>query len=516
MRSRLLILLLATLLQTHQLTRDIRFHPDEAYFMTFARHASVNGDWMLAGSLDKPPLSIYLSAVSMILVGNTSDANSVLHLNPYLGEFAGRLPNFFFAILLVVLMMRLAHDLYHDEKVTLLSGLLTATSPYMLAFGATAFTDMSLLFWLVLALWLTVCGKWGWAGIALGLAFWSKQQTIFYLPFIIVLGLYNYRPKEDEKFPLHKVLGRGLGGGVISLRFFLRLILLPLLLFMWDTARPETSIFLLGTVNNAPDNLFADPSTYMPRLYEWLTLSKWLIGYGELTFIAMLLAVVGWLWHSLKHDLFYVWDTLFLLFIGGYIGLHTVLAFNQYDRYLLLILPPLILLCARGIRVIFEWDWVTKSDRVSQVPTNSLIRKYKHGLMVGVIAVIFISTIATLHVGIPIGGDKGDYQGIDDLADYLNDKPIATIIYDRWLGWELAYYMGQWTNKRRVYFPTPQALADGATELEEIGDRYLVAPHDQTLTTWLSALESRGFTSDIDYQTKGFIVYRLSVPVSDA
>jgi len=341
MRSKLLIILIATLLQTHQLVQDIRFHPDEAYFMTFARHAAVNGDWMLAGSLDKPPLSIYTSALSMILVGNTTDANGVLHLDPHMGEFAGRLPNVFLAILLVAVMMRLAQDLYHDKTVTLLSGLLTATSPYLLQFGATAFTDMSLLFWLMMAIWLMVRGRWGWAGIALGLAFWSKQQAVFVLPLVFALGVYVNRSTSFISARVVKFLG-----GVI---------LLLLLLFLWDTARPETSIFVLGTINNTPDSILVDASQYLPRLAEWAYLGAWLIGQPWWTFGAILMLFIGGGWHMLRRDASCGIDTFLLLFIIAYIGLHTVLAFNQYDRYLLLILPPLILLCARGLSTLFYW-----------------------------------------------------------------------------------------------------------------------------------------------------------------
>lgn len=493
MRLRLFILLLATLFQAHQLTQDIRFHPDEAFFMTFARNASVNGDWMLAGSLDKPPLSIYMSALSMALVGNTTDTDGVLHLAPHIGEFAGRLPNVFLAILLVVVMMRLAHDLYHDERVTLLTGLLTATSPYLLMFGATAFTDMSLLFWLVVALGLAVRGKWGWAGVALGLAFWSKQQAIFYVPMVSLICFYKCRCKEEACF-------------LPTVRFFWGWIIALLLLFIWDVSRPDTSIFLLGTINNTPDSLLADPSIYLTRLLKWLNLSAWLISYSWLTLIIVILAVIEWLQHLIKRDSSRWWDTLFGLFIMAYIGLHTVLAFNQYDRYLLLILPPLIVLCARGLILVIE-----------KFPLpNILGRGLGGGVRAGIIIIYLASALYTLHMGIPIGGDKSDYHGIDDLAQYLNSKPIATVIYDRWLGWELGYYMGQWTNKRRVYFPTPSTLAEGALALDEIGDRYLVAPINQPVDAWLSALELVGFTIHDDYQTERFMVYRLSVSASDA
>jgi len=511
MRLRLLIILLATTLQCHILTQDIRFHPDEAFFMTFARNASVNGDWMLAGSLDKPPLSIYTSAVSMMFVGVTVDDGGVLQLDAHMGEFAGRLPNALYAILLVALIMRLAHDLYRQKWVTLFSGLLMATSPYLLGFGATAFTDMSLLFWGTLSLWLTVRGCYGWAGVALGLAFWSKQQAVFFLPMVVLMMLFirvptpNPSPRCKEgllSLPIRS--GGRFTGGIVLLTCLL-------VLFLWDNARPDTSIFILGTVNNTPDSLIAPLSDYLPRLAEWGRLGVWLLSQPILTVLMIGTALVSWVWMWRKGDTHRWTDTLLWGYILAYIGLHTVLAFNQYDRYLLVILPMVVLVCARGLANLMD---VLCRDKACLVPTVGA--DLSSAPTVLIICLILISTLITLTNPLPIGGDDGTYNGVDALAEYLNSKPVATVIYDRWLGWELGYYMGQWTNKRRVYFPTPDALVDGALALDEVGDRYLVAPNDKPVAVWLDALREVGFAIELDYAQDNFRVYRLSVPASDA
>jgi len=490
MRLRLLIILLAAALQFHMLTVDARFHPDEAFFMTFARNASVNGDWMLAGSLDKPPLSMYTSAVSMMFVGVTADDNGVLQLDSHMGEFAGRLPNVLYAILLVALMMRLAHALYQQRTVTLFAGLLTATSPYLLGFGATAFTDMSLLFWGTLTIWLTVTRRYGWAGVALGLAFWSKPQAVFFVPLVYAVYLY-YRKEEACLFPTRMLSAVGV----------------ILLLCLWDNARPDNSVFILGTLNNSPDSLLASPAMYLPRLLEWGKFGAWLLGHPLMTLILSGVAIVGGIWTWVNRDRYRWIDALLWLYVVGYIGLHTVLALNQYDRYLLVILPLMVLLVAWGLSNLSR----NLSPRYwsGTFSPNALGRGLGGG-------VVFISTLITLSASIPIGGDAGTYDGIDDLADYLNSKPVATVIYDRWLGWELGYYMGQWTNKRRVYYPTPAELVDGALALDEVGDRYLVAPDDKPVEAWLTALKNVGFGVDVDYQQNNFTVYRLSVPASDA
>ena len=83
--------------------------------------------------------------MSLVAIGVTADAGGVLQLDPLLGEFAGRLPNAFLAVILVALMMRLAQRVYHCRWAAQLAGLLAAASPYLLAYGPSAFTDISLL-----------------------------------------------------------------------------------------------------------------------------------------------------------------------------------------------------------------------------------------------------------------------------------------------------------------------------------------------------------------------------------
>ncbi len=471
--ARLLIVLLAGVLQFHQLGRDIRFHPDEASFMTYARGAAVNGDWLLPGALDKPPLTIYFSAISMVATGVVADDKGVLHLDPLLGEFAARLPNVIMAILLAGLMMRLSWTAFSDEAVALAAGLLTALSPYVLAFGATAFTDMGLLFFSVLALYWLECQGYSKAGLALGLAFWCKQQALLLLPLVVLL-LMTKRARR-----------------ALVIRLALSLGLLLLLLLVWDAARPETSLFLLGSVNNMPAQWIADPAGWLGRLAEWARLNLWLLGppvvTASLLGIAALSPFVVGAARAKERQ-----APSFLIYSIAYIALHSVLDFNQYDRYLLLVLPPLILVVN------------------SQLPGLLLRSRLRKGpslaLAIGLVLVAFWS----LGNGLPLGGDRGRHDGIDDLARYLNSKPVATVVYDPWLGWELGYYLGQWNNKRRVHFPTAETLAEGALALAEFGDRYLVALVDREHEDWIAALEAAGFVLTVDYEQNRYIVYRIS------
>lgn len=471
----ILLLLLASFAQFQQLTRDTRFFPDEAFFMTFARAAAVNGDWLLPGPLDKPPLSIYFSALSMVAFGVAADDDGVLHLDPLIGEFGGSLPNAFLAILFTALLMRMARRLYRCRGTGLLAGLLAASSPYLLSYGASAFTDMSLAFWSAAAMYFALTGRWARAGAALGLALWSKQQAAFALPLLILVLL-----ARGERRRAWLRLGLTLAGFSAAL-------------LIWDGARLEVSIFLQAAANNSPDTWLAQPSLWLGRLLRWLAPGLWLLGPPLVTGVVLAgaaaasfyrprLPMAGFGAQSLERAL--------LLYIIGYLAAHTILQFNLYDRYLLLILPPLVLLAA---------------GRLARLV-------HAGGLRFGLAALLIAGGLWTHATGGGIGGDRGANDGIDALASHLNAKPVATVIYDPWLGWELDYYLGQWHNKRRVHYPTAKALVDGALALNEIGERYFVALVDQPHEDWLAALRAAGIGVAVDYERDRFLVYRLTMP----
>lgn len=446
--------------------------------MTFAREAAVKGEWMLPGALDKPPLSIYVGALGMVCFGVSADAGGVLQLDPLIGEFAGRAPNVMLALLTVALLMRLMRRICGNGSAALLAGFVAALSPYLLAYGATAFSDMSLLFCLSLALAALEERRYSAAGLALGLAFWCKPQALLLAPLFALL-LVCWR---NDRTALRR-FGIALVGA-----------LMPLL--VWDAARPETSVFLLGAVNNAPETWLAAPSEWLPRLLEWLRLGAWLVAAPALTLLLLSMGVWDWLRdagrayrsRSNRRTL-----TIYLGYMVAFIGVHSIFALNQYDRYLLPLLPLAIVPLAGQLSAFF--------------------RRLQHGgrVLIAVFVVMFVTTVGALLVGLPLGGDYDRQIGIEDLARHLNQKPVATVIYDPWLGWELGYYLGVWHDKRRAHYPDAAALAAGALSLDEIGDRYFVAPVDHPHQGWLDALRAAGFGVDVDYERHRYMAYRIIV-----
>lgn len=508
------MLLLGVGLRFHALVQDTRFHPDEALYATFARSAAVDGDWLLHGTLDKPPLSIYAISFAMMLMGVTSDANGVLQLDVHQGEFAARIPSTLANILLMAVMYALAQRVYGQYTgrtryssflLALVAMLLTALSPFGIAFSATAFTDGLMLLFMTLGLWAGVRQQWVWSGVWLALSFASKPQGLFYAPLVVALAV-----AANPTLPLRTHL-RNL------IRLAVPIVMGTALLLIWDAARAEqTSFFVLGALHVSPDHLVPLGDELVPRLLTWLDYGQSLLGYAWLTAALLILALAVLavrLFRNRETPTTRI-DAVLLMFCVGFGLLHWLTAFNAIDRYLLPLLPPLILLTARGIAglsVMYGGGNLLQAQGC---------RGYKPDLLAFMRLCAFALTFLILFFAgkdasegrINVGGDHGTYRGIDALADYLNSQPVAAVVYDRWLGWELHYYLGVWTNKRLTYYPTPEALIPDALKLPEIGARYFPAPTDAPVMPWIEALQGVGFQVSIAYTTPQFEVYRLIPP----
>jgi len=509
-----IILILGAALRFHALSHDARLHPDEALFATFARKAAVNGDWLLRGPLDKTPLSIYAQALSMMLVGVQSLPDGVLALDVHIGEFAARLPGTLASILLLAVIYALAKRPYGDPT-ALIALFLAACSPYLLAFSATAFTDGLMLLCITLALWGASRGRWWWAGVWLALGFACKQQALLYVPLVVGLAYLTPRPPlhlmERGRFSHVKPLAtgwRGVGGEV--LRFALPLLAIFALLAAWDAARAqESSLWALAVANNQPAGLI-QPDEALPSLQTWARYAGHFFGPAWLTALLLGVGLFGCARRVIvaSHDRRTRIDVILLVYCLGYFLLHGLVALPTHDRYLLPLLPPLILLVARGLNQIRKS--VSQRHRGTEDQRGIV---FSVSLFLCISALLFFPAAFDAAEGrVDVGGDRGEHDGIDRLGAYLEGKPLGTIIYDHWLGWELGYYLGTWSNKRLTYYPTAGALAADAAAQPDPAPRYLPAPAYTAVQPWLSALAARGFKIFEDYRSTKFVVYRLVPP----
>jgi hypothetical protein len=181
------------------------------------------------------------------------------------------------------------------------------------------------------------------------------------------------------------------------------------------------------------------------------------------------------------------------MFIAGYGLLHLLVPLNIYDRYLIPLVPLSALLAGRAlIRLSIWWRVV---------------------LSVGIAALMLPGAWTAANGHPVIGGDRGQHDGVIELADYLNSREFGAIVYDRWLGWPLNYYLGGWSDKRRAYYPTPDAmLTDPAVLLPDVAPRYFPIPTWEDPFAWLNALREAGFEVCVSYRNERFQVLMLTDP----
>lgn len=473
-----LILLLSAFLSFLALDNARRFHPDEAFYMTFSRNAAVNGDWLLISEpIDKTPLTFYTNALALVFFVTESDDNGVLQLDPLKGEFAGRMPSVLMSVILVAVMMQLVKSISEDNKSAYFAGILTALSPFRIVFAPTTFTDLPMLLFGTIALWMAIKNKPRWSGFWLIVSVSAKPQIVFYLPLILgILIIQSYQMDTIHRVPTK------------MLHFFLPIIMGIGILWGWDSLRivnGAESFYLLGQ-SRYTATILTPLQDYPARFWIWWETVQYLFGHGLITVLiigmTMFRSIINLRVNRPSPIIVIFWGWLFAFFIA-----HTILTLNLFDRNQIVLLPVIIILVS-----------ITLSKITGRVPIIMLF-----------CVILFFSVQASLWQ-IPIGGDDGRHDGIDELADYLNSKPVATVIYDTWLDWELDYYMGQWTDKRRVFSPTPDLLLDGALSLNEEGTRYLVAPSTIDVSEWLSALENTGFTIALDHEILNFVVYSIT------
>lgn len=444
-----------------------RLHPDEAFFLTFARHAAVNGDWWLLGALDKPPLAIYAHALAFTFAGVDSLPNGVLTLDARKGEFVGRWLSLMTGMSLLALVLRLSYDLTRRHAIALLVGtmLAGALTPY----SASAFMDVPLLAFAFAALVSARRGAWRTAGVWLSLAFAVKPQAIFFAPLCLLWG-WQHRRQMGRAF--HPLALAGVG------------------LLVWDSLREGTSVFVLGAHNNTEPLRLSLPS--LSQLGRVLGLdpasfaSAWQACVVAL--VGALISVGAWRTKGRAKAIAPgAWWAL------GLVGMHALVGLRWHERYSLLVVPVWAMVGAWGVfhplptRVQSVRAWATPLRRI---------------LSLWLCAHLLLSVRIAPHDSTPMLA----------LAEHLNAKPIATVVYDRWLGWQLRYYLGQWTDKRLTYYPTPSAWVVDALALRETGVRYFVGLEGENVGAWLSIACEAGFGVALDWHQPPYSVYALTPP----
>jgi len=456
-----------------------RFHPDEALFASFARAIAVWRDPLLTTApVDKPPLLFYLQALCY----------------PFLGprEMAARLPNLYASLVTVALTLaltrRLAGRAYPLSP--LLAALLAGLSPLAVAFGATAFTDPLMVMWALAALLAAAGGRPGYAGLWIGLGMATKYQAALFLPLIAGLLWWHgrgthQRPKGPSSSPtrwLRLLLGVAIPLGSVLL---------------WDALRIGASPLMAAQLRGYGELRLAPVHSWAERLVAWLQLGGTWTGSTALSGLIAFAALVllgRWMRTGRASPLALV----LLGWLAGYGLLHWWVNVPVWDRYLLPVVPVASLAAGWGI------DAVLARAR----PLDRL-------MAVALVLVLLLAPANRAAAGsLPLGGDRGLYDGIDQVAEFFADHPYGTVLYDHWLSWQLRYYLFD----SRVYvswFADPARLQEDLRVFGDRSPRYLVLPAWEEVAPLEAAVAGAGYrlepvlTAERPDGSISFFVYRI-------
>jgi 4-amino-4-deoxy-L-arabinose transferase-like glycosyltransferase len=479
-----------------------RFHHDEAVYSSWGLDIASGRDVMVSGSpVDKPPLPLYLQAVSLLLFGAS--------------EAAARIPSLLSHVVSVWLLYRLGTALY-DEMTGLLASLLLAASPYAILFAATAFTDSMMVAWVLAACLAAVSRRWFLAGLLTGAAAITKQQGVFFTPLVLGLGYVRglaLEPQRSIALTRGQVVRYGVG------------LLLPLAAAgIWDLSRGRQPGYLMQSLLSY-GGLAVATATVGERLTGFVSLLRYGTGSRALNWLLLVgggmlllgdvvvmvcsgLGLRGWICRRLDREAktsevhtrigphstplpdfqSLLYDLVLFFFIAVFLLVHSLMSFKVWDRYMLGLIPLLVLLLARVLRV--GWHFVrlalqhfTKgtpwTERGAAVAAALLLL----GLLVG-------PTRAAAESRLSVGGDHGAYEGIEQVVAYMQRVPADTTLYHRWLGGHWRFYL--WSNPYDFrYWEDAEDLARQAA-LRRDAVRYIVFPSWQSATEASLALEREG------------------------
>jgi hypothetical protein len=471
-----------------------RFHQDEALYSFWALQVASGRDPILNHSrTDKPPLFIYTLALCFRLFEPS--------------EVAARLPSELSSVACIALLYYLARRLY-GHAVAMVAAMLMALSPFNILFAPTAFTDPLMVTWVLAALCLVVQGRFGWAGIALGLASATKQQGLLFVPLVVAIAarcLTAEKPgfSTPQRLPGHQLCPqlRGFGVQRILKTWFLTgfLFALGFLAVMapvalWDSLRWRLQpSYLEQSLVSYGGLALVDPTQLAERLGDWAEILHYITGSPVLNILllgglpCLLLYDLGWR----RREAATFFDVALAAFAVLFLLGHWLLSFNIWDRYLLGLVPLFLILLARIL-------WLASGALVNlPSPFQGLIRRFADSLIRLFLVVVLLAVmlagpaLTAAQSGYPIGGDHGAYDGIEAVTDYFREwVPAGSILYHHWLGWHYSFYMFDFPLIFRWY-PSAEELAQDASQVDD-AQRYIVFPSGKSTAGAGDALAEAG------------------------
>ncbi len=392
------------------------YHPDEALYGYWARLiASGRDPWLFSVYVDKPPLFIYALAGAFKLLG--------------VSEASARVLNVFASFALLPVLWALFRR-WFDDTVALAAVVVLALAPFEFLFAPTALTDPFLALWVFASLLGVASGNFFAGGLAGGLAYASKQQSVLFIPIALFAMLKQAsRPKDWLEF----VAGLGIPFALVTWWDSLRWAFRP---SFWDR-----SIVTYGGIYLEPVARWGRKAIELGRLLGD-AFSIWPAAVVAVALLLFLLGKTTSRWRG--------WDFALASFSVAYLLLHIVVSFRIWDRYLLPLYPLLVLSALRGLQMLGR-------DR-----RGKQVRR-----------LLFLLLVVSIAAGIPwaiegklpVGGEHRLHQGIASAATFFEEEaPPGSVLYHHWLGWYWDYYLFDDRVDLRYYF-TPEYLAENSEKV---------------------------------------------------
>ncbi len=445
-------LLLSSFALNLQLLDRFPLREDEALYSYWALSFRHEDPLMRAVWPDKPPLFIWTQAAALSFFGSS--------------QATARLLNIGLTTLTVAVVAVTGHRLWNRPTGTLAAALV-AWNPFVISFAATAYTDPLLLFCGQLALYLAIRGRALGAGLMLAAAIMTKQQGVLYLPLIGAALLWVGRTRRID-----------------GLRLLLGIALVVVPIFYWDSLRwaVAPSPWDLSVRNYAVLTVAA-PALWWARVQAWGDLlwyvggTGWLwSGYGTLVLLLLLQ-----LPRARQRGFHATRASRLSLLLAGWVGafllLHITTTIQIWDRYLLPIVPLVMLMLAGG----------AAARRAGG----------RAGLLLGCTLLALPTAVYASQGGFPIGGDRGAYQGLTTAVQWLQREEKPFVLYHQRLGWHYRFYLFEELSlaaEERTqlrWFAHAVGLADNAANIPH-RTRYYLQPAWHNVSNLRLHLQTRG------------------------
>ncbi|NKQ34113.1 MAG: hypothetical protein HF973_00685, partial [Chloroflexi bacterium] len=250
----------------------------------------------------------------------------------------------------------------------------------------------------------------------------------------------------------------------------------------WEWARTGTFSLWSAQVSNYGGVRLAWSWELWPRLRDWAALWGTAVPFYLFPFILFLfLAIFLRGWRAGDGD--GRTDILLSLFTLGYFFLHWFLAAPVWDRYLLPILPIVAVVVGRGLGR--RWRLEIGGWRLARNLQSSIANLF--------LLLLLFAAVPARYGRYPVGGQAAADQGAGAIAQYLEDAPYGTVLYDHWYSWQWRYHLFD----KRVYvswFPHGAALAENLQAFGRDGNpRYVALPATAVSQPIQRAIRDAGF-----------------------